>query len=59
MINLYVPHYFPEENWSFSSSEGVHELLFENHVRRKERNLNVLYVLQSRSDYRKNKEIER
>lgn len=55
MINLYVPHYFPEENWSFSSSEGVHVLLFEKHVRKKERKLNVFKVLQSRSDYRKKK----
>lgn len=36
MMNLYVPRYFPEENWSFCSSEGVHELLFEKHVRKKE-----------------------
>lgn len=35
-INLYVPCYFPEENWSFSSSEGAHELLFEKHVVKKE-----------------------
>lgn len=40
-----MPHYFPEKNWSFSSSEGVHELLFEKHVRKKERKKESLMFL--------------
>lgn len=36
MINVICASLFPQGKLSFSSSESVHELLFEKHVRKKE-----------------------